>query len=101
GAIAAADLHVEGIRAGDPACGTGLADMWLHSEYSDTRDGRGAGGKWAMMQAFLLFKKALDMGKQYGEPQTIAALRLGSMFQHGLVPYLGYNATEAVAYYRE
>lgn len=161
--------------------------MWLHSEYSDTRDGRGAGGKWAMLQAHLLFQKALvgscfllvccvgfcfppsaaatagrarrgqpafafrvvsclssvllcfvsrvflrlprihpsapsarragvsrvlplrapapfppqEMGKLYGEPQTTAALRLGSMYHHGLVPFLGHNATEALAYYQE
>ncbi|CAN0499811.1 unnamed protein product, partial [Ectocarpus sp. 12 AP-2014] len=41
------------------------------------------------------------MGKKFGEPQTIAALRIGSMFQHGLVPYLGYNTTEALSYYQE
>lgn len=46
-------------KAGDPACATGLADMWLHGEYSDTRDGRGAGGKFAMLQAYLLFTQAL------------------------------------------
>ncbi|CAM9906834.1 unnamed protein product, partial [Ectocarpus sp. 4 AP-2014] len=102
GAIAAADLYVDGFKkAGDPACATGLADMWLHGEYSDTRDGRGAGGKYAMLQAYLLFTQALEMGKKFGEPQTIAALRIGSMFQHGLVPYLGYNTTEALSYYQE
>ena len=33
--------------------------MWLHSEYSDTRDGRGAGGKWSMLQSYLLFWQSL------------------------------------------
>lgn len=47
------------LQAGDPACGTALGDMWLHAEYSDTRDGRGAGGKWAFLQAYILFQKAL------------------------------------------
>lgn len=41
------------------------------------------------------------MGKLYGEPQPTAALRLGSMFHHGMVPFLGHNATEALAYYQE
>lgn len=41
------------------------------------------------------------MGKLYGEPQTTAALRLGTMFHYGLVPFLGHNATEALAYYQE
>ncbi|CAN0373964.1 unnamed protein product, partial [Laminaria digitata] len=101
GAIAAADLYVKGFNAGDPACGTALADMWLHSEYSDTRDGRGAGGKWAMMQAYLLFWQSLEMGRQFDEPQVTAALRLGGMFQHGHVPFLGVNLTKAVEYYKE
>ena len=47
------------IQALDPLSGTALADMWLHSEYTDSRDGRGAGGKWSMLQAYLLFQKAL------------------------------------------
>lgn len=42
-----------------------------------------------------------EKGKQYGEPQTTAALRLGSMFHFGMVPFLGHNATEALAYYQE
>lgn len=46
-------------QAGDAACGTALGDMWLNGEYSDTRDGRGAGGKWAMLQAYILYQKAL------------------------------------------
>lgn len=37
----------------------------------------------------------------YGEPQTTAALRLGTMYHHGMVPFLGHNATEALAYYQE
>lgn len=42
-----------------------------------------------------------DMGKLYGEPQTTAALRLGTMYHHGMVPFLGHNATEALAYYQD
>ena len=42
-----------------------------------------------------------DMGKRYGDPQTIAALRLGSMYEHGLVPYIGVNTTEALEFYQE
>lgn len=42
-----------------------------------------------------------DMGKLYGEPQTTAALRLGTMFHYGMVPFLGHNATEALSYYQE
>lgn len=30
-----------------------------------------------------------------------AALRLGGMFQHGHVPYLGVNLTKAIEYYTE
>lgn len=42
-----------------------------------------------------------EMGRTFGEPQTIAALRLGSMFQYGSVPYVGVNITAAVEYYQE
>lgn len=42
-----------------------------------------------------------DMGKLYGDPQATAALRLGTMFHYGMVPFLGHNATEALAYYQE
>ena len=41
------------------------------------------------------------MGRKFGEPQVTAALRLGDMFQHGHVPYLGVNLTRAVDYYTE
>lgn len=41
------------------------------------------------------------MGREQGEPQTIAALRLGTMLEYGLVPYLGANVTKALEYYQE
>lgn len=41
------------------------------------------------------------MGRQFEEPQVTAALRLGGMFQHGHVPYMGVNLTKAVEYYTE
>lgn len=42
-----------------------------------------------------------EIGKLYGEPQPIASLRLGSMWQWGLVPYMGVNITKAVECYQE
>ena len=46
-------------------------------------------------------RRTQDMGKLYGEPQTTASLRLGTMYHYGMVPFLGHNATEALAYYQE
>lgn len=44
---------------------------------------------------------AQEMGREQGEPQTIAALRVGTMLEYGLVPYLGANVTKALEYYQE
>ena len=41
------------------------------------------------------------MGRQFGQPQVTAALRMAGMFQHGHVPFLGTNLTKAVEYYKE
>lgn len=52
-------LTISTVQAGDPACGAAPGNISLRAEYSDTRDGRRAGVKWAFLQAFILFQKAL------------------------------------------